>query len=86
MATGTVRLNGRFWADENLKINKHRLSQRGRISYPTVRKYLSGSGDVTAFDGRVLYAILVEGMGYSPEDVAQLRVGDVFDFVPNEER
>ncbi len=83
MSSGTVRLNDRFWSDGNLKMNKHRLSQQGRISYPTVLKYLNTPSDVAAFDGGVLYTILVDGMGYSPEEAAQLRMGDVFDFVPD---
>lgn len=81
MASGVVRLNGRFWTDINLKMNKHQLSQQGRISYPTVLKYLNTPGDVAAFDGGVLYTILVDGMGYSPEEAAQLRLGDIFEFV-----
>jgi hypothetical protein len=82
MASGSVRLNARFWSDENLKINKHKLSQQGQISYPTVLKYLNTPSDVLAFDGGVLYTILVDGMGYSPEEAKKLNLGDVFDFVP----
>ena len=83
VASGTVRLNGRFWTETNLRMNKHRLSQQGRISYPTVLKYLNTPTDVSMFDGGVIYTILVDGMGYSPEDAAELRLGDVFDFVPD---
>jgi hypothetical protein len=82
MASGSVRLNARFWSGENLKMNKHKLSQQGQISYPTVLKYLNTPSDVLAFDGGVLYTILVDGMGYSPEDAMKLNLGDVFEFVP----
>lgn len=81
MASGVVRLNGQFWTDSNLRINKHQLSQQGRISYPTVLKYLNSPSDLSAFDGGVIYTILVDGMGYSPEEAANLRLGDIFEFV-----
>ncbi len=82
VASGYVRLNSRFFSSDRLKTNKHKLSQTEQVSYPTVLKYLSGD-DIRNFSGDVLFALLVAGMGYTIEDAADLRLGDVFEFVSN---
>lgn len=86
VASGTIRLNRRFFDEGNLVINKHKLSQTEQISYPTVLKYLTRKSDADEFDirtfsGDILYAILVKGMGITPDEVANLRIGDVFEIV-----
>lgn len=86
VANGSFRLNGRFFDEEKLKVNKHQLSQVERVSYPTILRYVtkdgeSGEFDVRNFSGEVLYAIIVGGMGYSPDEAANLRLGDVFEIV-----
>ncbi len=88
MASGYLRLNGRFFTEGKLKINMHKLSQVERVSYPTVLRYVSPIGDserkndeVKNFSGEALYAILVSGMGYTEEEAKNLRVGDIFEFV-----
>ena len=80
VASGYVRLNGRFFDETKLKMNKHRLAQSEQVSYPTVLKYLSDD-DIRTISGEVLYAILVKGMGYSPEDLGNMTLSEVFEFV-----
>lgn len=85
VATGAFRLKGRFFHSDKLKVNKHQLSQRENVSYPTLLRYLGQSEDSEAiknFSGEVLYALLVEGFGMSPAEVENLRVGDIFEVVP----
>lgn len=88
VASGTIRLNRRFFDEGNLVINKHKLSQTEQVSYPTVMKYITRKGaddfDIRTFSGDVLYAILITGMGYTPEDAANLRLGQVFEIVEDE--
>lgn len=86
VASGTVRLNSRFFDEDNLVINKHKLSQTEQVSYPTVLKYISngemnGDYDIRQFSGDVLFAILVKGMGLTPAQVAELKFGDVFEII-----
>ena len=83
VASGTIRLNGRFFDASRLKMNKHQLSQLERVSYPTVLKYL-GEDDINTFSGDVLYALLVTGMGIAPSELAGLRFGDLFEVVEGE--
>lgn len=86
MASGYVRLNGRFFTEDKLKINKHKLSQTEQVSYPTVLKYLVSPGEepkeeIKNISGDVLYAILVRGMGLTPAEIENMRVGDLFEVV-----
>lgn len=86
VATGSFRLKGRFFHGDKLRINKHKLSQQEGVSYPTLLRYLNQSDDgaspIQNFSGEVLYAILVEGFGMSPQEIENLRVGDIFEVVP----
>jgi hypothetical protein len=80
MSSGTVRLKGQALR-ERLTVNMHQLSQTEQVSYPTIWKYLNKPEELGSFSADVLYALIVEGMGISPEEAADLRLGDVFEFV-----
>jgi hypothetical protein len=83
LASGTFRLNGRFFDEDKLKMNMHRLSLEEKVSRPTIVKYLRDR-DVDNFSGEVLYAILTSGFGLSPSEIKELRVSDLFDIVPRD--
>jgi hypothetical protein len=88
MASGTFRLNGRFFDRDKLAhndTNPHRLSLDERVSRPTILKYLQEAGEIENFSGEVLYAILVSGFGLTPEEIRELRIGDVFEVGPRSE-
>lgn len=89
VATGAFRLKSRFFHTDKLKVNRHQLSQREGVSYPTLLRYLSQPEDdnneiIENFSGEVLYALLVGGFGMSPEEVEELRIGDIFEVVSRE--
>lgn len=87
MASGSFRLNRSFFDAGKLKANgtnPHRLSLDEKVSRPTVLKYLNAEG-VENFSGEVLYAILVSGFGLKPDEIAGMRVGDIFDVIPKKE-
>jgi hypothetical protein len=82
VANGSVRLNSNFFSDEDkLTKNKHQVSLDGKVSYPSLIKYLKPDSDIRNISGDVLYAILIDGMGYTIAEVENLRVGDLFEFV-----
>lgn len=83
MASGRFRLNRRFFSEDKLKTNPHRLSLDEKVSRPTILRYLR-EDDVDTFSGDVLYAILVGGFGMSREEIEQLTVGDLFEVVNGE--
>ena len=88
VASGRFRLNRDFFDAEKLKANDtnpHRLSLDEKVSRPTVLKYLKAD-DVDTFSGDVLYAILVSGFGMKPNEIKELRIGDLFEVLPNEEK
>lgn len=86
MANARLVLNRRFFSEDKLKQNEtnpHRLSLDGKVSRPTILRYLREDG-VDMFSGDVLYAILADGFGLSREEIAGLRVDDIFEIVSEE--
>ena len=84
MTSGSFRLNRRFFEEKKLVINKHRLSLEEQVSYPTLLKYISSKDkpyDIRTFSGDVLYAIMARGMGLTDDEIADLRIGDIFEIV-----
>jgi hypothetical protein len=59
--------------------NTHQLSLRARISAQTAYKYIENSEEVKAVDCATLLAILIDGLGLTPDQVLDLRVGDLFE-------
>ena len=84
MGTGTFRLKGSSLlqrAKDTKGIeNKLQLSYEARVSYNTIQKYIGGEG-MKALDLRVLCTVLIQGVGYSPEELMDMRFGDIFDYV-----
>lgn len=83
VASGKFRLNARFFDENKLQTNMHRLSLVEQISRPTIARYLR-ERDVDIFSGDVIYAILVTGFGLSPEEIRDMKVGDLFEIVNGE--
>lgn len=81
MATGTLRLKGRELLEKH-KLSMYRLAKDGDISYPTIHRYVTTPDEVQYISLDVLYSVLVNGLGQTPEQAADMRFGDVFDFVP----
>ena len=76
MATGRLRLKRGVFGQ--MQVNRHQLSQSGRVSYPTVVKYAEAE-EVGNFSGPVLYTMLSLGLGMSDAEIADMRLGDLFE-------
>lgn len=59
--------------------NAHQLGLRLRISATTAYKYFSKPDEVQAFDVAILAAIITDGLGLSPEEAMNLKLGDIFE-------
>jgi hypothetical protein len=59
--------------------NAHQLALRSRKSYPTVKKYLDE--EVKQIDLDVLSSVLIDGQEMKVEDLLNLRLGDLFEYV-----
>ena len=84
MASGTLRLRGRELLEQH-DVSMYRMRESGAASYPTIHKYMTTPDKIDYMSLKVLYGILIDGLGYTPEEAARLRMGDVFDFVQDEE-
>lgn len=61
-----------------MQVSRHKLSQIGQVSYPTVLKYVQAE-DVDNFSGPVLYTMLSVGLGLTDEQIGNIRLGDLFE-------
>ena len=61
--------------------NAHRLALRSRKSYPAIRGYIDEENAKARIDLDVITAILVDGLGFTQEQVLDIRIGDIFKFV-----
>lgn len=84
MAGGRFRLKGRELL-ERYGVSMYRISENGAASWPTIHKYLATPEKIELFSAEVLYGILIDGLGLTHEEAADLRLGDVFEFVSSEE-
>jgi hypothetical protein len=85
MASGTFRLKGsalQKMAQGRGVPNRHQVSLEAGVSYPTVDKYLRQPETVGSIHLRSLAGILVDAMKMSPEEALELRLGDIFEFIP----
>lgn len=84
MPSGHVRLKGRELLEKH-NVSMYRLRERGAASYPTIHKYMTSTEKLDYLSSEVLYGILIDGLGYTPEEAENLRLGDVLEFVPDNE-
>jgi len=84
---GYLRLSKNRFSEKNLTggLSLNQLSRDADLSYPTILKYINRNGsqdyDIRSFSGEAIFAILTNGMNMSPEEIANLKIGDVFEIV-----
>ena len=59
--------------------NSHQLALRARISAPTASKFIIQPENVKYLDTEVLARMLVDGCGLTPEQILDMRLGDIFE-------
>ena len=85
--SGTFRLKGSSLlskAEENGIENRHQLSIMSGISHQTVYGLFEGE-PIMKIDLRVLAKILIRGAGYTPQELANVKFGDIFEYVDENE-
>lgn len=65
--------------------NAHKLAMRSRKSYPAIRGYIDDFDERVRIDLDVVTAILVDGLGFSYDQLLDLKIGDVFKLVEVDE-
>lgn len=80
VASGYLRLKAAELLKEH-KTNLHQASQKGGFSYPTVHRYINKPQTIESMHMKSLVGLLIDGLGLSPDEVENLRFGDVFEVV-----
>jgi len=80
MSTGYLRLKVGELLDRH-DTNLHRAMQVGRFNYPTMHRYWRSPETVESLHTRSIVGLLVDALGYTPEQVHDLKFGDVFEVV-----
>ena len=81
--SGTFRLKGSSLlskAKEKGIDNRHQLSMAAGISTQTIYSIFEGD-PMMKIDLRVLAKILIRGAGYTPQELENVRFGDIFEYV-----
>ncbi len=84
MPSGTFRLKGadllrRF--HQRQLLNHHQISLQARVTYPTVREWLQDDPPVESLHLPSLFGLLVDGLGMTPREALDLRLGDLLEAV-----
>ncbi len=61
--------------------NDHKVSLKTGMTYVTMRRYLNNPESAKDVSLKALGGLLVYGLGLSKEEAADLRFGDIFEFV-----
>jgi hypothetical protein len=85
MASGIFRLKG----PQLLKLakgvdNAHQASLRGSVSWPTASRYINTPQKVRVLDLEVFTNLVIDGFGLTPDEVLNLRMGDLFEYADRE--
>lgn len=62
----------------------HKASQLGRFPYPTMWRYWRTPDELKSIHTRAVVGLLVDAIGLTPEEVEDLKFGDVFEIVIEE--
>lgn len=85
--SGTFQLKGSSLlskAEENGIENRHQLSMASGISTQTIYSIFDGD-PMMKIDLRVLAKLLIKGVGYTPEELENVKFGDIFEYVEETE-
>ena len=84
---GTFRLKGSSLltkAEENGIENRHQLAMASGISYQSILKLFDGE-PMNQLNMHILAKLLINGVGYTPEDLENVKLSDIFEYVNEEE-
>jgi hypothetical protein len=82
--SGTLKLKSGLlnWGRGAATANE--LAKRSMRSQPGVQRMVAAPHSINQLDLGVLSSILIHGQGLTPEEVLNLQIKDLFDFVPQE--
>jgi len=84
---GTFRLKGSFLlskAEEHGIENRHQLAMSSGISPQSIYALFDGE-PMNQINTKVLAKLLIRGIGYTPEELDNVKFGDIFEYVSENE-
>ncbi len=84
--SGTFRLKGSSLlekAKENGIENMHQLHLEAGVTYQTVHRYINDE-NMEKINLRVFADVLFNGVGYTPEELMNMKFGDLFEYVDDD--
>lgn len=84
---GTFRLKGQGLlqrAKARGVANLYQLHLRSGRGWQTTHKYMTRE-TLQSIDLEILADLLIDGVGLTPAEIAEMKFGDIFEFVPAEE-
>ena len=82
MANGTFRLKSRELLENSGK-TLYRVSEDGDVAYSTLHRWIDDPENVKRIEGKVLFGFLL-GLGMSINEINEMRLGDIFEYLPEE--
>ena len=87
MATGSFRLKGRDLYAEGFRRRRYNdiktAAKMTGMSRPTLSNWVNSSETVSRLDLNSFTNLLVDGLGLSPDQALNMKLGDIFEFVPH---
>ena len=87
MSSGVFRLKGRQLYGKSISEgrlhNVQEIADRSGMSYPTAHRWINKPEEIQGVDFTNLAGFLIDGLGLSPEEIAEMRFGDIFEFTPH---
>ena len=84
MPRGTFRLKSNELLQKYAKGKSlYQVAKDGDLNYTTILRWVNEQATVERVQGEVLFGFLL-GMGLTLEEIKQMPLGEVFDFVPEE--
>lgn len=86
LVSGTFRLKGSFLLEQAKSKglqNLHQIHLNSRVSYQTIHKYMT-KDELPSIDLKVLANLLFDGVKFTPEELSNMRFGDIFEYVEDE--
>lgn len=76
-----LRVKGAVLLERSGEPNANQFAHKVRVSAQTGYRYTETPEQVEAFDSSVLARILTLGLGLTPKQALELKIGDLFEFV-----
>lgn len=76
-----LQVKGKALLERSGEENANQFAHKARLATQTAYRYINQPDKVDAFDAGVLARIFINGLGLTPKQALDLRIGDIFEIV-----